>query len=566
MRSDLSPTLTRQPTMDCTVVSCPGKVLLAGGYLVLSADHQGFVVSTPSRFYTVVQSMPLDIDARSQSQFSVTVKSPQFVDGEWVYEAAKGGETGEWTVVQDASNGAPRNPFVQLAVQSTLLLATALSSQTRFSDLVVTIVGANDFYSQSRQTDQHESFAHLGVKIKDVHKTGLGSSAAMVTSLCGALLLHWDKASRSAEPVSNSVEPISIQPAASSTQNDAKNATTFNVTSPTEPTILSSSPPPPALFPHPQNFDVPDKDTLSLIHNLSQYVHSLAQGKVGSGFDVSAAVYGSHVYRRFAVDCLGGLLEDKDAASKTTSAGLLKVLSPMMNPLWTKKSTAALVSPFALPPKTMLILADVDAGSNTPSMVGKVLSWKRQQSQQADELWNELRKVNADLAESFASLSRAEKEGPQAYNDSIQALSTRTSNEWNSPLPFEHSVKYIKDMRNLMRRMGESSGVPIEPPEQTRLLDACAALPGVIGAGVPGAGGYDAVWVLVLCPSSDPSTTGSSLPEHQVEQLLRSWSEMSVRPLSRQAWIKGGVNTIETGLLEEQLDAVPGLRRVVAGF
>jgi phosphomevalonate kinase len=37
-----------------------------------------------------------------------------------------------------------------------------------------------------------------------------------------------------------------------------------------------------------------------------------------------------------------------------------------------------------------------------------------------------------------------------------------------------------------MRIMGNASDVPIEPPEQTKLLDACCALPGVIGAGVPG--------------------------------------------------------------------------------
>lgn len=48
---------------------------------------------------------------------------------------------------------------------------------------------------------------------------------------------------------------------------------------------------------------------MALIHNLAQYVHSLAQGKIGSGFDVSSAVWGSHVYRRFAVECLGDLLE-----------------------------------------------------------------------------------------------------------------------------------------------------------------------------------------------------------------------------------------------------------------
>jgi len=37
-----------------------------------------------------------------------------------------------------------------------------------------------------------------------------------------------------------------------------------------------------------------------------------------------------------------------------------------------------------------------------------------------------------------------------------------------------------------MRLMGEQSGVPIEPPEQTALLDACVAQAGVIGGGVPG--------------------------------------------------------------------------------
>ena len=52
----------------------------------------------------------------------------------------------------------------------------------------------------------------------------------------------------------------------------------------------------------------------ALIQNLAQYVHSLAQGKVGSGFDVSAAVYGSQTYRRFAVECLGALLSTKDAS------------------------------------------------------------------------------------------------------------------------------------------------------------------------------------------------------------------------------------------------------------
>lgn len=82
--------------MNATVVSCPGKVLLAGGYLVLSPQHQGFVVSTPSRFYTVVQPVPGAV-GDSNASFGISVKSPQFTDGEWEYKASKD-ERGEWTV------------------------------------------------------------------------------------------------------------------------------------------------------------------------------------------------------------------------------------------------------------------------------------------------------------------------------------------------------------------------------------------------------------------------------------------------------------------------------------
>ena len=37
-----------------------------------------------------------------------------------------------------------------------------------------------------------------------------------------------------------------------------------------------------------------------------------------------------------------------------------------------------------------------------------------------------------------------------------------------------------------MRKMGTRSDVPIEPKEQTDLLDECVSLAGVIGGGVPG--------------------------------------------------------------------------------
>ncbi len=66
-------------TEPMTVISAPGKVLLAGGYLVLDPKYSGIVVSASSRFYTVV-------DAGQEDGPLVSVRSPQFLDAKWEYD------------------------------------------------------------------------------------------------------------------------------------------------------------------------------------------------------------------------------------------------------------------------------------------------------------------------------------------------------------------------------------------------------------------------------------------------------------------------------------------------
>lgn len=63
--------------------------------------------------------------------------------------------------------------------------------------------------------------------------------------------------------------------------------------------------------------------------------------------------------------------------------------------------------------------------------------------------------------------------------------------------------------------MGTYAGVGIEPDEQTALADATEAIPGVLSAGVPGAGGVDAIYALVLSP----------LARVKVEELWSTWGE-----------------------------------------
>ena len=76
-----------------TLISAPGKVLIAGGYLVLDPAYPGVVISTDSRFYTYTKT-------RGEPE-TITVRSPQFVDAEWVYKVSLDGE-GNWNLVQTA--------------------------------------------------------------------------------------------------------------------------------------------------------------------------------------------------------------------------------------------------------------------------------------------------------------------------------------------------------------------------------------------------------------------------------------------------------------------------------
>jgi phosphomevalonate kinase len=66
--------------------------------------------------------------------------------------------------------------------------------------------------------------------------------------------------------------------------------------------------------------------------------------------------------------------------------------------------------------------------------------------------------------------------------------------------------------------MGKSAGVEIEPDDQTTLADATMGIEGVLAAGVPGAGGQDALFAIVLSSSS----------RQKVEQLWSKWGSDSL--------------------------------------
>lgn len=504
-----------------TTVSSPGKVLVAGGYLVLDPAYSGTVISTSSRFYTVVQT-----DA-SAGPNTIRVRSPQFNGAIWNYIVKTDAEV----VVEPGLKNLTKNKFVQLAIEKTVKLGIEVRGATAIqesisSGLDIVIVGDNDFYSQRATLESLnlprtlgslktiKPFVTTGVNLSDVHKTGLGSSAALITSLVSALLVQ-----------------LSILPASAlSGEQEEETGKSSNRT---------------------RNAG----EGKRLAHNLAQYVHCLAQGKVGSGFDVSAAVFGSHLYTRFEPEVLRPLVDDATAKHQA----LVPVLSPA-NPSWNYS-----VEPFSLPPLTRIMLADVDAGSDTPSLVGKVLKWRKENSVEADTLWREIDQLNQSLAQTLLHITKLHTNDPVNYGAAVKYLSSLqpiqwVANPWQPPseIPiveaFYDAHRISQAVRAKMRQMGVLAGVPIEPPEQTKLLDTCVSQAGIIGGGVPGAGGYDAIWLLV-CDPVDCSP--DQRPTERIEHVWSNYKGLNVSPLLAS-------ESTACGTRLENLEDVPGLKDAVA--
>lgn len=63
-------------------VSAPGKVLLAGGYLVLDRAHDALVFGLDARIHILIRDIPT---TRGVILSEIVVHSPQFLDAVWEY-------------------------------------------------------------------------------------------------------------------------------------------------------------------------------------------------------------------------------------------------------------------------------------------------------------------------------------------------------------------------------------------------------------------------------------------------------------------------------------------------
>jgi len=128
-------------------------------------------------------------------------------------------------------------------------------------------------------------------------------------------------------------------------------------------------------------------------------------------------------------------------------------------------------------------------------------AWDRAQG---PPLWKSLAATNAGLAACLHLAAVWASENPSQYANALAATRGAPSpglSPSQHHLRFQHPLRCIAASfalaRRQLRELGEMSGVDIEPSSQSGLIEATLKVPGVMAVGVPGAGGYDAIFALV---------------------------------------------------------------------
>lgn len=264
-------------------------------------------------------------------------------------------------------------------------------------------------------------------------------------------------------------------------------------------------------------------EELRLVHNLAQLVHCRAQGKVGSGFDVASAVYGTQVYQRFSPAPFAALLDEKVLGADEQAAFARQLVAAVLDPrrdLWDQ-----VVQPFRLPRGLTLLLGDVCGGSNSPAMARSVLDWRKANAAEAQALWSQLATTNRRLLSALQQLHHLEDADADAFAEAMAAIATQPfaalRGDGSVAAALGEARAAVLEARRCMRAMGQAAGVEIEPSAQTELCDATMTLPGVVAAAVPGAGGNDAIFALVV---TGGAAAAASATVEAVERLWADWA------------------------------------------
>lgn len=494
--------------------------MLVGGYLVLHRPNQALIAGTSARFHCTACWQPFtDAVSGPEGCCAVIVCSPQFHsnDSFWIRSEAP------FHFV-----GSEPTSFVTLALRVALLSSPELAKaqfehQTKEGHCLKLLLRAdNDFYSQ---------IPHLRANGLEITPAALKAvPACQPPPTAGILARATDQLVPAEEPDAPVIRKTGLGSSAALT------VSTIAAVSSLLGLLPSSSG---EGFVDGASLTLADKAT---VMRCGQVSHGLAQGKVGSGFDVSAAVRGTQSYTRVsrsvmadamnvvaaalkqdaaqdAIAAATGILCGARAPSEATSTdGTIAKVSGAATGVekgacrgWMGAGWDLEVQPARLPRSLDLLLADVSGGSSTPSMVTKVEEWRENGG---EAVWETVVEATTAAQSALAALAAAEgsselsAEGNGVLPGVLAAMARVHASEWDARAgelaaaggdttaaaaaaagyvrAAAAASEALKRWRVSMRAMGEAADVPIEPDTQTALIDATEAIPGVLAAAVPG--------------------------------------------------------------------------------
>ena len=194
------------------------------------------------------------------------------------------------------------------------------------------------------------------------------------------------------------------------------------------------------------------------LHKLAQIAHSIATGKVGSGFDIAAASYGSILYTRYSPEMVKNLPTDY------TNQQLVDLVKTS----WDYK-----IEKLSLPRDFKLSFANFGESMITTQAVGSVSEFKKNDPDTYSDLIMDINEENWKTVNALKEINNGNDKGLDEFKDA-----------------FDRG-------RSLTKKLGLLSNVSIEPDDCTRLIEE-SKNNGAFVAKLPGAGGKDAIAALSL--------------------------------------------------------------------
>jgi len=434
------------------MISAPSKVLINGAYLILKPEYQGMVLSTSARIYCFAEEELTELESAGEENWTSLIQvSCKQLSGDWEFKVSYNEETQTLTVKSESDP----NPFLSAAIQvafSQFFTSSSKEDQTAFNHKILTfhILTDNWFYSTVGFMSEKnlpptlqntQSLTKFEPIPSTLGKTGLGSSACVTSSFLTCLLTK--------------LSLLGLERFNNTSINLTQDHSQFlaNSTTTSLKTEITA-------------------DNFTILNILSQLSNTVAQKKIGSGFDIASALNGSIVYSRSSVPDLGPLADCfvDGVVSLCQWGGLIG--DALEYGIKKRDCVTGLKWPSAL----KLVLCDVNHGSDTRKMVRQVLEWMKTDPE-SGVLIEELNGLNVKLSELI--LSRGDQDIA------------------NDPSFAEESRQLCKQVRAKLKEMGQRSGTEIEPDAQSKLLDQIFdTIEGTVYCSVPGAGGYDALFCL----------------------------------------------------------------------